>query len=90
MAHKSWVISYAPFEAPDKKEVIKHLSSRKKIGQVEEYLHQLYADIMAKEMPDAPFSPSWLNGAITRKSGIETVVQKAPYIVYAELVETDL
>ena len=87
---KSWVISYAPFDAPEKKEVIDHLNSRKKIAQVEEYVRALYGEIMAKELPNEPFSPAWLNGSVTRKSGTELVLEKTPYVVYAELIETDL
>jgi hypothetical protein len=90
MGQKSWVISYASSDTPDKKDIIEHLSNRKKITQVEEYMLALYGEIMAKEMPDTPFSPAWLNGAINRKSGTETVLEKAPYVVYAELVETDI
>ena len=90
MAHKSWVISYALSTEPDKKDVIEHLSNRKKIAQIEEYLCELYGEIMLKEMPETEFDATDLKSGLTRKSGTETALEKAPYIVYAELIETDL
>jgi hypothetical protein len=89
MAQKSWVISYAPFDAPDKREIIEHISNRKKIAQIEEYLVVLYGDILYKEAPEVAYDPVDVKTGIMRKSGTETVLEKTPYVVRAELIETD-
>jgi len=79
---KSWVITIEPTDKSSGPRTVDTLTNRKKIAQVEEYLCELYKQMVTSDTSD-------LKTAITRKSGFITSFEKAPYILRAELANTE-
>lgn len=79
---KSWVITIEPTDKSSGPRTVDTVSNRKKIAQVEEYLCELYQQMVTNDDSD-------LKTAITRKSGFITSLEKAPYLLKAELANTD-
>jgi len=78
---KAWVISIEPTDKSAEKRVVETLSNRKKIAQVEQHLCELYRQLVTNDKMN-------LNECITRKSGLLTALEKPPYTISAELVDT--
>lgn len=77
---KAWMITIEPTDKSREKRFVEAVSGRKKIAQIEAYLCELYEQMVPK-------FEGKLQDSITRDSGILTTLDKAPFVLIAELKE---
>lgn len=83
MTQKIWTVTVANNGAEP--EVFEQVSARKKIGQVEDYLCDVWEHLFETDNPDTDIDEYELRTHLVRKSGTEVCLDKAPYVLRAVL-----
>lgn len=84
---KAWIVTVAKNDAAP--EIFEYVSARKKIGQMEDYLCDVYEHLYETDHPDQEINEDELRLFLVRVSGIELSLAKAPYALHAKLEMTD-
>lgn len=89
MAHKAWVITMRSLHGASDIDShhVENISARKKIAFVDDYLCDLYEELLDQQGIDQEFDEEAVRKAITHPSGTEVVLEHGPFLLRAVLQE---
>jgi hypothetical protein len=81
---KTWVVTLQSKNSANDTKVIEHISGRKKIGQIDDHLCNLYEELF----PGA-VSAVHLKASIKHPSGSQTILETSDMKLFASLTEVE-
>lgn len=99
MTRKAWVVTSQSFDENgvlSAAQLVEHISARKKIGFIDDYLCDLYDDMLddhqaalAEDAEKIIYDDALIRSKINHPSGLEVVLEHVPFRLHAALQDIE-